>query len=327
MLFIIVDTEEEFDWRAPLSRANTSVRAMRRVHTLQEVFATRGFVPTYVVDFPVASQAEGYGPLAELARDGRARIGAHLHPWVNPPFTEALAAGNSFGCALGEALETEKIRVLRACIANAFGFEPRVYKAGRYGFGPTTAAALELLGFDVDVSVNPRMDFSAEGGPSFEAFPPTPFFFGRQRRLLELPCTTDYTGVAGAAAPGLHRLIRRGPLDRLHVPGVLARLGVVNKIMLSPETATLREMKTLTRTLLRRGVRTFSMTMHSPSAQPGCTPYVRTNDALERFLGRTGAYLDFFLGELGGIASTPEDFLDSLTAIPPASAAVRSAAS
>ena len=233
---------------------------------------------------------------------------------MNPPLSEELTTRNSFGCRLGAALETEKIRVLSNQIAESFGRLPTVYKAGRYGFGPTTASALEALGFTVDVSVNPRMTYASEGGPSFEAFDTTPFFFGSRRRLLEIPCSTDYTGVAGPMAPRLHRMVSYPSLERTRIVGVLSRLRVVNKIMLSPEGSTLEEMKALTRSLLRRGVRTFSLTMHSPSVEPGCTPYVRTTAELGQFLDRVRAYCDFFLGELGGAAGTPEDFLQSLVA-------------
>src|SRR5215471_19277218 len=85
-LFTVVDTEEEFDWNAPFSRANTSVAAIRQIGRLQSVLSRYGVKPTYVVDFPIASQPEGYRPLKELADGGAARVGAHLHPWVNPPF-------------------------------------------------------------------------------------------------------------------------------------------------------------------------------------------------------------------------------------------------
>jgi hypothetical protein len=94
--------------------------------------------------------------------------------------------------------------------------------------------------------------------------------------------------------------------------GVMSRLGVVNRIMLSPEGSTLDEMKALTRSLLRRGVRTFSLTMHSPSVEPGCTPYVRDQAQLGQFLDRIAAYCDFFLGELGGVPSTPQDLYELL---------------
>jgi hypothetical protein len=39
---------------------------------------------------------------------------------------------------------------------------------------------------------------------------------------------------------------------------------------------------------------------------------VRTSADLAQFLDRIAAYCDFFLGELGGVASTPESFLSSL---------------
>ncbi len=311
-LFVIVDTEEEFDWGRPFSRDNTSVRAMRSIERLQNVVAERRMTPTYVIDFPVASQRDGFGPLKEIADSGSALIGAHLHPWVNPPFAEAVTGPNSFGCRLGLPVETEKIRVLQAQIADSFGRSPVVYKAGRYGFGPTTATALEALGFAIDASVNPQMDFTSEGGPSFCAYDTVPFFFGAQRRLLEIPCSTDYTGVAGPLAPRLHRAISRPALERTRVVGLMARLHIVNKIMLSPEGSTLTEMKALTASLLRRGVRTFSLTLHSPSVEPGHTPYVQSAADVARLLDAVGAYCDFFLGELGGVPSTPEEFLTSL---------------
>jgi hypothetical protein len=312
-LFVVVDTEEEFDWRKPFSRDNTSVTAMSKIHRLQSILDRHRIRPTYVIDYCVSHQRDGYAPLKEFADQGTCRIGAHLHPWVTPPLVEEVNRTNSFGCRLDPALEAEKIRVLRDDIADRFGSRPAVFKAGRYGFGPTTAAALEALDFDIDVSVNPRMNYSSEGGPSFDAFDTAPFFFGRHRRLLEVPCSTDYTGVtAGTIAPALHRAASTPALEKFRAVGVLARLGVVNKVMLSPEGNSLDEMRALTRSLLSRGVRTFSLTLHSPSVQPGCTPYVRSDRDLADFLARIDAYCGFFLGEVGGVASTPEDFFRAL---------------
>jgi len=287
LLFVVVDTEENFDWDAPFSRANTSVQAIRHIDRLQSVLSRHDIRPTYVVDFPIVSQPDGYRRLKELADSNEARIGAHLHPWVNPPFVEDVAPRNSYGFRLGVALETEKIRLLQSRIADCFDRLPRVFKAGRYGFGRSTVTALESLGFTVDLSVNPRMNFSSDGGPSFEAFDTTPFFFGRQRRLLEIPCSTDFTGVCGKFAPTVHRAISWEALRHTHIVGVMARLGIVNKVMLSPEHSTVSEMKALTTSLIRRGVRTFSLTLHSPSVEPGCTPYVQTAADLRKFLDRT----------------------------------------
>jgi hypothetical protein len=310
-LFVIVDTEEEFDWGAPLSRAQTNVRAMKNIDRLQAVVRGYRAKPTYVIDYPVATQRDGYGPLVDVHASGEAEIGAHLHPWVNPPLSEDLTPRNSFGFRLG-ALEAEKIRVLRDAIGENCGVVPTVFKAGRYGFGETTASTLEDLGFDVDASINPRMNFAHEGGPDFGRFDTRPFLFGRTRRLLEIPCSTDYVGVAGQHAQAMHTFADRAALRRLRAVGILSRLGIVNRVMLSPEGNTIAELKALTRTLLRRGLRTFSLTLHSPSLTAGCTPYVRTEQQLGQFLDRIREYCDFFFGDVAGVASTPAEFFTAL---------------
>ena len=305
MLFVIVDTEEAFDWSAPLSREAVDVSAIAELWRLQEICGRYGITPTYVIDFPVAATPSSAATLAELAHRGECRIGAHLHPWVNPPYDEPLRPAMSYACNLPAGLEREKIARLKETIVERLDVEPRVYKAGRYGFGPTTAAALDSLDFDVDVSINPRMDFSADGGPDFEHYDAFPFMF--ENGLLELPCTTGFTGAARGLGSTLHRAASSKWLEPLRAVGILARGGVVNKVMLSPEGSSLDEMCSLTDCLFDDGVRTFALTLHSPSLKPGCTPYVRTPEQLGRFLQTIDSYCEYFFGVRGGVASTPAD--------------------
>jgi hypothetical protein len=126
--------------------------------------------------------------------------------------------------------------------------------------------------------------------------------------MLEVPCTHGYVGWARALGAPLRRLAEQPLFEALRMPGILARTGTVNKVMLSPEGNTLEEMVTLTRVLLMRGLRLFSLTFHSPSIDPGHTPYVRSQADLDGFLRRIEKYLEFFFGEMLGTASTPEDF-------------------
>jgi chitinase len=86
----------------------------------------------------------------------------------------------------------------------------------------------------------------------------------------------------------------------------------LNKIMLSPETSTLDEMQAVTRALIADGVRTFTLSFHSPSVAPGHTPYVRSQADLRQFLGRIESYCEYFLGSLGGAPGTIEGFRSSL---------------
>ena len=113
-----------------------------RIDRAQRVFDEFGIVPNYVVDYPIATQEEAFGPLKVYADAGRALIGAHLHPWVSPPHEEevnGIGSGN-----LPRALQ-EKLRVLTERIADAFGAR-LTYPAGRYGFGPNTAKILDAWG-------------------------------------------------------------------------------------------------------------------------------------------------------------------------------------
>jgi hypothetical protein len=156
---------------------------------------------------------------------------------------------------------------------------------------------LEELGFDIDTSVLPRMDFTAEDGPSFVNYSAQPFFL--TPAVLEIPGTVDYTGWAGAMKPLLHKFASRPPLSHLRAVGVLARLAATNRVMLSPEGNSFAEMRELTRMLADRGCRTFTMSFHSPSLEPGHTPYVQTATELQRFLDVIDRYCEFFLGERG----------------------------
>jgi hypothetical protein len=312
LLFVIVDTEEEFDWSRPFSRESVGVTAIDEVDRLQAVLTPRRVVPTYVVDHPVAATSTSATRLSAFARRGECQIGAHLHPWVTPPAVETLGPHMSYGFNLGADVERQKITRLRTAIVDQIGVEPRVYKAGRYGFGQSTARTLEDLGFDVDVSVNPHMDFTSDGGPSFVGFDARPAWFGAGRRMLEVPCTTGFIGFARRLGESLHRTASTPWLASLRAVGVLARSGTLNRVMLSPEGSTLDEMIDVTQALLADGVRTFSLTFHSPSLKPGCTPYVRSAADRDAFLEAIDRYCDYFLGALGGVASTPADFFDRL---------------
>jgi hypothetical protein len=108
----------------------------------------------------------------------------------------------------------------------------------------------------------------------------------------------------------LRRLAASRPLAALRGVGVLSRAGLLDRVMLSPESSTLDELRALTTALLRDGLRVFSLTFHSPSLRPGCTPYVRTATDRDAFLHTIDRYCRYFRDELGGIASTPADIFD-----------------
>lgn len=303
-LVVVIDTEEEFDWSGDFSRANTAVTTMRSIDRVQAIFDRYGIKPVYVVDYPIVTHSDGYEVLQEIHSSGRCEIGAHLHPWVSPPYEEDVTRHNSFPGNLPHRLEAEKLRRLRDGIADRFGAAPTVYKAGRYGVGQHTAQTLVDLGFDVDLSVCPFMDYSHEGGPDFSHSSFHPYWVQRPA-LLEIPLTVGFSGALRRWGDSVHRVASSRLGAACRSVGILARTGLLNKVWLSPEGFLSSEHIALTKALFADGLRVFSFAFHSPSVVPGHTPYVRSQDDLDTFLSRCERFFDFFMGTLGGRPSTP----------------------
>lgn len=223
---------------------------------------------------------------------------------MNPPIEEEITPRNTYAGNLPAILERAKIERLTAAITQAFGVRPVVFKAGRYGAGPNTAAALLANGYRIDASVMPLADFSADGGPDYSEAPSAPYWLDRQRRLLEIPTTVGLTGLLGGfGRRGAQALFSRAS-TALRIPGALAHCGLLERIRLSPEGFSLDEAKRMTLALFRNGQRLFVLTYHSSSLLPGGAPYVASQSDLSRFLGWLDGYLRFFFGPLSGQAAT-----------------------
>lgn len=305
LLQIIIDTEEEFDWSKPFSRQSTGVLNIAHQEKAQRIFDRYGIKPTYVVDYPVASCSIGFGPLQEFLADARCEIGAHLQPWVNPPYVEDVNDILSYPGNLTPEIEREKLTVLTAAIERNLGVKPLVYRAGRYGIGPRSLGLLDRMGYEIDASVLPEIDLTRRHGPDFTAFGIHPFRFGPNGRRLGIPLTIGHVGLLGDRHRALYPWLDVKLADRFKFKAVASRLRLIERIGLSPEGYSLEEQMRLVRTQLARGQRIFNLSYHSPSLMPGGAPYVRTEDDLARFLATLEGFLDFFERDLKGRFTTP----------------------
>ena len=305
LLQVIIDTEIEFDWSQPFARDNVSVSAMEMQYLAQEILTSYGFKPTYVIDYPIATQPSSIAVLQSFLANGRCLIGSHLHPWVTPPFDEPVTAFNSYPGNLDPRLERRKLESLTTAIVETFGIQPTIYKAGRYGIGPGTADTLLALGYEIDMSVVPHTDFGSDGGPDFRGYPDRPYWFGERAQLLEIPMSRGFSGLAAPLGPALFETLATGLGRAIHLGAILSRTGLLERATLTPEGIGTASHRRLVRARLDQGHRVFTMTFHSPSLAPGHTPYVRTQSDLRQFLDKIRYLLDFFLGEIGGKPTTP----------------------
>jgi hypothetical protein len=271
-VILFADAEEEFNWHQPFRRDATATETINALPDATRRFAEYELKPTYLTDWPVVSNPQSGAIIAQLVADDACDVGTQLHPWVSPPFDEEVTTHNSYTGNLPLELQRAKLELLTHKIYAVTGQKPLVYRAGRYGIGPHTAKLLVVLGYRIDTSTRASFDYRGQGGPDFSQHPIWPWRVGGD--LYEVPLTTGFTG--------LLRQRRQLPLlQKSH--GVLARLGLLNRVPLTPEGVPINDALAAIRQLLDDGQEIFSLSFHTPSIVPGHTPYVRDAADLKLF--------------------------------------------
>jgi len=276
-VLLTVDTEEEFDWRAPFRREGYGLSHVEAIPRFQAFCEKLGAHPVYLVDWPIVQDARAVEVIGDAVRRGTAEVGVQLHPWVNPPFEEEVSTANSFAGNLPQQLEAAKFMGLRDAIEAAFGTAPLIYRAGRYGLGPNTAALLKQAGIRIDTSVRSLFDYSHQGGPDYSNHPLTPYWVDPERELLELPVTSAYWGPLRTLGPLIHRVQR-------HVPTFFSgfsRFRLLERIALTPEGVSADEALRGVDLSIDAGLPVLVLSFHSPTLAPGHTPYAPTEAQVE----------------------------------------------
>jgi hypothetical protein len=288
---LTVDTEEEFDWSGPFTRDRHGLTHIEHITRFQEFCEGLAVVPVYLVDWPIATSPAAVEVIGSAVKAGKAEVGVQLHPWVNPPFEEEVGPYNSYAGNLPPELERAKFMALRDKIEQAFGAAPLIYRAGRYGLGSDTAAILRDAGVPIDSSVRANFDYRAGHGPDYSRHPLKPYWVDADRSVLELPLTTVYWGMLRRQGRWVHPLLGKLPM----LTGAFSRVGLLERIALTPEGVTAEEALRGIDMALDDGLPLLVLSFHSPSLAPGHTPYVRSEADLERlydWLRRVYMYLD-----------------------------------
>jgi hypothetical protein len=278
-----------------------SVTNIQQVPALQLLLNDHHIVPTYLLTYPVANDEKAAAVFRELLDAGQCEIGMHCHPWTTPPREEALNRHNSMLCNLPRTLQMEKLKRLHEMIQRRFDRAPQAFRSGRWGFGREAAGILAGLGCRIDTSITPYTSWTASGGPDFSAYSPHAFAFSHgdfsrndpNGDMFEVPVTIGYVGGSFARCHRLHRRLIQPPFQHLRMAGLLARLGFLRSVWLSPERETPARLIRLLSQSMREGCKIVNLFFHSPSLQIGCTPFVRTGREKNRFMTALRTALEF----------------------------------
>lgn len=297
--FITIDTEED-EW-GEYRAAGYTLTNVNRIPRLQALFDRYGAVPTYLVSYPVATSRVAQEVLGGIAAEGRCEIGTHCHPWNTPPFEEDINERNSMLLNLPGDLVARKIGNLHEAIVKGFGTVPRCFRAGRWGLGSNVARAIAGMGYVVDTSVTPLVDWSIYSGPDFRCAPQDAYRFDAEEvtaprpegALMEVPATVGFLQRNQERCRRVLDSVSGGPIARLRVRGMLDRARLLNLRWLSPESSDANDMISLARTWLHRDCTHLNMSFHSTALLPGSSPFVRTEADLDSFLHNVERVLEF----------------------------------
>lgn len=305
-LIVTIDTEEEGLWSGSFLAEGNTVENAKAIPDFQALCDNHGIKPVYLIDTPILSDEHAVRLLRGIADQARCEIGTHIHPWNTPPVQHNITPSESYLCNLTEETQLQKIRHVSNDIENKFGSRPTSFRAGRYGLDSAGAKLLADEGYEVDSSVCPFMDYSADGGPDFNDYPTKPYFVGADLKipskektaLLEVPVTFGFNRSNFALSKlaydfSGHRLVRP-----FRLRGILDRLSVLKKLKLSPEKHNSSDLCRLVEMNIKNGNPASVMMFHSSSLLPGNTPYVKSKTDLDNFFKTLDETFDYCLKQL-----------------------------
>jgi hypothetical protein len=300
-LVISVDVEEEGLFSGGYPRTPPGVSNVAQLRRLEFIPQEFGFPLTLLVTYHVARNPAARRVLNYWREHYRAEIGAHLHPWNTPPFSDLPETEPVPAAKLPRPLLKAKFASLWATLQDHLGVVPSSFRMGRFDGSPQVLALLPEFGLKVDSSMVPLTQ--KVGGPDFFLLPPHPFRLRPSGpsgpSLLEVPLTVV---PIWAGAPGLiYRLAAALPDPW----GARVRAGFRywGAAGIQPAWYPAASMRTAVRLHSRRGGQVLTMFFHSSELLPGATPHFSTEEAVNRFTDKIRTFLSWLAatGPLQGV--------------------------
>ncbi len=208
-LCVTIDTECDKGpaWRCrrPLSFEGITNGVVQR---LQPLFERFGAKPTYLLSPEVMRDEASVTIFRRIAQS--CELGTHLHGELAEPGAHEPEVTAAFQRDYPPDIERLKLTYLTDLFIRAFDHQPQSFRAGRFGIGPASIGILESLGYAVESSVTPHMDWTSSGAPglAFMHAPTQPYRPDRtdpglrgDAALLEIPITIRKRFLSGL--PGI----------------------------------------------------------------------------------------------------------------------------
>jgi hypothetical protein len=200
--------------------------------------------------------------------NGNCEIGAHLHPWCNPPYFGEVGEAESHVVNLPVEHVSQKLDALMSSLEKSFGVKPKSFRTGRWGIDQNVIELLVKKGITIDSSVYPFYEneyFSCTDASNLPYWPDlnNPLQKGSQKTLYELPVTVGFNRRNFELANKIHTAFAKPPLSWTRFNGLAWHTNLLRKTYLCPELSSTQDMLTLCDTYISKGYSVLHMYMHS----------------------------------------------------------------
>lgn len=287
VIFLLsVDTEEEWDWSDEFPEKDFSVSNVEKIKPFQKFCQQLGIRPTYFTDYAVAEKPEAAAILREIVDNNTGEIGAHLHPWCNPPYYGKTGERESHVVNLPIDHVEKKLDALIELLNKQFGVMPNAFRTGRWGINGEVLSLLEKKGIEIDSSMYPFFKnefFDCEQTILTPYWPnfTEPMNSGAQRSLLEIPVTVGFNWKHHHLMRRLYNIISHPALYHLHLVTLFWHTHLLRKLYLSPEVTSGKDMRPLVNFALDNQHPVIHMYFHSSSLIDGATGFMKQDNAYD----------------------------------------------
>ncbi len=309
---ITVDAEADNLW----AKENTiTIHNIDYIPRFQELCNKYDFYPTYLTSYELLGSDNYASIIKSYVDKGLSEIGAHLHPWNNPPYEPKYDGYHDFHAYphdLPLELFRKKMETLTSKLENSFQTKMTSYRAGRWGFSAEHARVLLELGYIVDCSVTPFVSWehfsgrpAGVGGMDFYGVPSKAYVLDKknvnmseQGGLVEVPMTI--VPLFGGFLSSYMAHNASNPLVR-----IAKALGFGPQWFRPLPYVSSSRMISVGEKWLQLGNDYVEMMIHSSELMPGGSPYYKNKNDIESLYAKMEETFNYFSNKgLTGIALT-----------------------
>lgn len=278
---ITVDTESDNQWDVYNSQTTHNAKYIPR---FQEVCDEYGFKPVYLVDYSMANDDFLVKYLNRADVMEKSEVGMHLHAWDTPPYYEIKAKYDArpYLMEYPRDIAYSKIEALNKLLEDKFERKMYSHRAGRWAINEEYIKNLEKLGYEVDCSVTPGINWNKQKGANIGGSDYTKekreIHFFCSSNILEIPMTVGT--VYGTSIRRKDGFIRMG---KDLIQSVMGK-----RIALRPALYKNDELLRLIDSLEQKNCGYLEFMVHSSELMPGGSPYFKTEEEIQALMKRLG---------------------------------------